>query len=207
LEWKNIDEIVLVGGSTRMPMVKNMLTSLSGKTIKEDIEPDLCVAEGAAIAAMLEKKGNNYIEEWSDITSHGLGVAIRSSDKKDKSYYNSVIIPKFSKLPAKQSKRFKIEKDSTTVICKIYQGEHNESVNNCIDIGNLILENIPKRTDSDATIEIILEYDKNGIIQANIIDLFSGMTKHGEIDQRSSLSKKEIEDDKEYIKEFILSSN
>ncbi|SNT17625.1 molecular chaperone DnaK [Micrococcales bacterium KH10] len=109
-QWTDIDHILLVGGSTRMPMVRSMVERISGKSVTLGVDPDLAVAQGAAIqsaATEAEQSGRRYLiaggQELSisDVTSHALGVITVTDDLVTER--NTVVIPRESKIPAKCS--------------------------------------------------------------------------------------------------------
>ena len=114
ITWDDIDELLVIGGSNRMPMVKKMLESLSGKQVKYKVDPDTAVAQGAAIFAStfeIDAESGQPRRDVrtssagglanqitiSDVTSQSLGVVLLGSQSNRK--YNQVIIPHNSKIP------------------------------------------------------------------------------------------------------------
>ena len=112
--WSDIDHLLLIGGSTRMPMVKKMMTELSGKNPELNVNPDEAVALGAAIQAYVSVNDSNEIEQGSgvpaviggelitinvsDVTSQALGVILLNDHDQEE---NFVVIPKNTKIPTK----------------------------------------------------------------------------------------------------------
>ena len=115
VQWSDIDYLLMIGGSTRMPMVRKMLEQISGRQLKHEIDPDTAVAIGASIyAASLSASGNGSVVPGaagatgsdiiiSDVTSQSLGVIVVGSGGRD---INSIIIRNNTRIPAKASDVF-----------------------------------------------------------------------------------------------------
>ena len=116
LKWEEIDHILLVGGSTRMPMIRQMIRLMSGLEPKFDLNPDTIVAQGASILADLIVNNEVSFSEHQDgkttetdrvvvkdVTSQGIGLLFKKNPNKNYSfvgdYYNSVVVPRNSVLP------------------------------------------------------------------------------------------------------------
>ena len=116
LKWEDIDHILLVGGSTRMPMIRQMIRLMSGLEPKFDLNPDTIVAQGASILADLIVNNEVSFSEHQDgkttetdrvvvkdVTSQGIGLLFKKNPNKNYSfvgdYYNSVVVPRNSVLP------------------------------------------------------------------------------------------------------------
>lgn len=144
--WSDINHLLLVGGSTRMPMVKKMMASLSGKNPELNVNPDEAVALGAAIQAYISVNEVSGIEEQgngngngvpmviggeqitinvSDVTSQALGVILLNDNEQDENY---VVIPKNAKIPTKGNQRAKtIVDQQTAILVRVTQGEDREA--------------------------------------------------------------------------------
>ena len=124
LEWENIDEVLCVGGSSRMPMVMRMLAELSGKKpLLHD--PDECVAKGAAIQAALLMKDESLPEvSVGHVLSHSLGVAVMSNGAPIIDH----IVPSLTRLPTMQRREGYTTTidDQTLVQIRIYEGESRD---------------------------------------------------------------------------------
>lgn len=136
--WSDIDHLLLVGGSTRMPMVRKMMTSLSGKDPELNVNPDEAVAMGAAIQAYLsasEQEGTDssvpalvggelVTINVSDVTSQALGVILLNEQDKEE---NFVVIPKNAKIPTKgeQYARTVVDRQEA-ILVRVTQGEDKE---------------------------------------------------------------------------------
>ncbi|MCB0537706.1 MAG: Hsp70 family protein [Bacteroidetes bacterium] len=173
LNWSNISEIVLAGGSTRLLMVREMLEELSNKNIRTDlINPDECVAIGAAIQGNLlssqfnrigvNPKLANTIKSISDVASHSLGFVT----VKDNALHNSIMINKNSEIPCKIVKSdfttSRDNQDSLEVI--VLQGE-SSNPNNCTILYGYEFQELPKKQKGKLNIEVSFEYNSNSVVQ------------------------------------------
>lgn len=118
-DWNNIDKILLVGGSSRIPMIRERLAALSGKTPSAELNPDEAVALGAAIF------GHNDRKEVRDVCSHSLGIV--TVDAQDKRRKNDIIIPRNSVLPTHREKEFYTAADNAPFIrLEVTEGEDED---------------------------------------------------------------------------------
>lgn len=150
LTWDDIDEIVLAGGASRMPMITEMLEKLSRKKIKkhrEGFSYDTAIAIGAAIYG--QSKGSII-----DVTSKSLGIKLIKLKNNKEVFYIDHLIYKNTSLPAKKQKQYDTDPFATL---EVYEGE-SQDPEACDYRGKLELEN----TGSSAT--IIIEVDENGIL-------------------------------------------
>ncbi|MDA3838741.1 MAG: Hsp70 family protein [Candidatus Delongbacteria bacterium] len=200
LEWENIDQILLVGGSTRMPAVHDMITRVTGKNPSSQINPDEAVALGAAIqAGILAAKDETDQEvnamvrmkygaiNISDVTAHSFGaITLDEFDNKR----NAVIIPKNSKIPVRKSQIFytSIAKQSQVKMIVI-QGEDPDP-EFCTTIGTTTLNFPPK--DAGQPIIFNYEYDVNGIIHATAKDPDTGKKSAIKISREGELSGDQV---------------
>jgi molecular chaperone DnaK (HSP70) len=153
-----IDNIILVGGATRIIGVRNLLYRLFDKRkVKDNLNPDEAVAYGATLesAKMEEKDRINF--NLQDISAYKLGIAIKNSDPKDKEgelMYS--IIKKFSKIPVSNEKKLKINltKEFPNITIKIYEG-NEKYVNKNTFLGEMKIDNLNKL----GTIEYLVKFD------------------------------------------------
>jgi molecular chaperone DnaK len=136
LDWPGIDRLLLVSGSTRMPMVRELMERTSGKTADRTVNPDEVVALGAAVQSKIveaEVSGGQLaaagypagIPVVRDVTSQGLGTL--ALDPRSARLQNSVIIPPNTKIPAKRSEIFKTVSDNQTRIeVDVTQGDDTD---------------------------------------------------------------------------------
>lgn len=181
--WQNIDEVVLVGGSTRMPQVKDMIVKEYGKPpITKDINVDTIVATGAAMQAELcvsstitltiaNKPSSQQHSatpmtlviknaDIQDITSHGLGMLALASDEK--SYINSTIIRKNSKVNETFSKEYLFGGDKLEVY--VLQGESRDPYD-CDIIGKYTVTGMKKGEKNNLSVNFL--YNSNGVVEVN----------------------------------------
>ena len=185
LRKENIDEIILVGGSTRMPKIKEILISyFKDKPINDNISPEEVVAYGATIqAAMLMTLGKNKILDGVklfDITPISLGTDVvnKSDDPRIKALGNkmSVIIPKWTKIPIKKEKGYKTIKDyqETMQIC-IFEGENDFLKDNKL-LEKFTLVDLPKRPKGEVQCTVTFEIDVNNILNVTAVETSKGIT-------------------------------
>ena len=210
LRWSDINHLLVVGGSTRMPMVKKLLERVSGKEVTYKVDPDTAVAQGAAIfastlttnspnadAGMInsdvtagERSGVTANLVISDVTSQSLGViTVDPNDYSRK--INTVIIPHNTKIPTKKSEIVYTVYDNQTEI-KVEVTEGNDAdVEYVRVIGSSILSMPPYPKDSP--VEIIYAYDPDQTIYIEVINKVTNSSLGTfEIDRASNLSDEEV---------------
>lgn len=207
LSWADIDQLLVVGGSTRMPMVKKLLERLSGKEITYKVDPDTAVALGAAIfASTLSPEGNAATESpstamepyagianriiVSDVTSQSLGVITVDGQDQSKKV-NTIIIPHNTKIPAKRSEVvYTVCDNQTRVEISVTEGNDSE-IEYVKVIGSSILDIPPYPKNSP--IEVIYAYDADQTIYIEVIDKVSNKSLGTfEIDRTSNLSDEDV---------------
>jgi molecular chaperone DnaK len=170
LSVEDIDEILLVGGSIRIPRVYELISNIFGKNPKNDINPDEAVALGAAVQAglksgVLSKSGLIV----TDVSPFSMGIAVLKESKLSTLRPGgfAVIIPKNSTIPLTRSEEFTTTYDGQTgVSIEIYQGEH-EWVSNNYKLGEFLLEGIPANEAGSEVIEVKFRYNLNGILEVH----------------------------------------
>jgi molecular chaperone DnaK len=177
LNKEDIDYIIPVGGSTRVPYVKRFIEELLGRKPVEIINPDLSVAIGAAIqGGMLNEEINP--EEGillTDVNPFALGVRA-SVDAGGFLYdnYMDIIIPRNVTIPVTKTKIFTTATDyQTEAIVEVYQGEKEEATKNNF-LGKFILKDIPSAKALKEKIEVKFSYDVNGMLQVEGTILSTG---------------------------------
>lgn len=213
LTWADIDHLLVVGGSTRMPMVRKLLEKLSGKEILYKVDPDTAVAKGAAIFASTlraadgqpegeagENRENRIVV--SDVTSQSLGiVALDSADRKKK--VNTIIIPHNTKIPVKRSELFKTVCDNQTRIeVQVTEGDDTElEYVNIIGSSILTMPPYPE----GAPLEVIYAYDPDQTIYIEVIDKTANQSLGTfEIDRAANLTAAEVKDAVEIVKQATI---
>lgn len=195
VEGGKLDEVVLVGGSTHMPAVFNMLREVTGRVPSRELNPDEAVAQGAAIhAAILEARetgGSSRMAQAvikrlravsaTDVNSHSLGVEITDPrDRKLKS--NHIMIPRNTAIPYTISQRFTTNVvNQQRIRVRLLQGEVPD-VSACAIIGDFTITNLPANLPAGSPVELTYSYDANGRIKANAKELTGG-TRGGDRDR------------------------
>ncbi len=171
---ENVDEVILVGGATMVPIVKRRVAALFGKEPQATINPMQVVAAGAAIHAASLMSGS-HSGLLMDVTSHSLGIATAGG-------YTELLIDKNTPIPAEGTRVFSPARDGQTIIrIRICQGESKVFDENAL-LGELTLEHPDGATRSHAQIEVSFLVDANGILQVSARDLITGH------DERATLS-------------------
>lgn len=166
LDWSQIDRVILVGGATRMPMVRNMLRELSHKEPDSSQSADESVAHGAALYAdeLLAREcgAQKSSCELINVNSHSLGVVgIEASTGQRK---NVVLIPKNTPLPARASRVFKTAKtNQRSVHIRVVEGE-SDRPEDCIALGECVVHGLPPGLPPKCDIEVEYSYSANGRI-------------------------------------------
>ena len=184
LEKDQIDTVLLAGGSTRMPMVRQMLKDYFGKEPNSELNPDECVAKGAAVkAALLQKEkwllpGKQGNQTWAlpaalidiNVTSHGFGMVVL----KDGELYNSVIIPKNTAYPCDRSRSDYVTSCDNQEVLDLYliEGE-SEDPRDCVVLGHYEVYDIPRRPSGKTTLKVTYRYNNNQVIEVEAWDIFS----------------------------------
>ncbi len=164
LTWKQIDRVLLVGGSTRMPMVSRMIEQLTGLTPDRNVNPDEAVARGAAIFAgyLLHQRhaGSTPHFKVTDVNSHSLGI--EGIDQRTMRKENVPIIPRNTPLPAKVTKKCVTKaEDQLSIVVKVLEGE-SRNPKQCSIIGKAVMRNLPEHLPKGWPVEVTYEYLTNG---------------------------------------------
>ncbi len=198
--WDEIDVVLLVGGSTRMPSIQNMLRELSGKHPRSDISPDEAVAHGAAIQAGILR--NQFpdgvpLPKIKNVNSHSLGIVANRIDTGEEKVVR--VIPRNSPLPVISSRTFKTHRaDQESIKVRIVEGE-SENPDDCSLIGKCSIWNLPENLPIGTSIEVKFGYQENGRL---IVRVKVGGTKKPyryKIDRPNSLTQEQLDSWRAYI--------
>jgi molecular chaperone DnaK (HSP70) len=176
LSVSEIDEILLVGGATRTPLVARRLEEQLGKQPRAEVDPDLCVAMGAAIQAGLIA-GTQTHTVLVDITPYTFGTsALGLFDDEPYVHCFVPLIRKNTPIPVSKSEVFFTAQDGQSrVEVTVYQGEDRDALNN-IQIGRFMVEGLSK-VPSGNPIVISLSLDLNGILEVTALEKRSGLAR------------------------------
>jgi molecular chaperone DnaK len=185
LEANQIDKIILVGGPTRMPIVRNFVERIMGKPAERGVDPMECVAMGAAIqGAVLTGEVTDIL--LLDVTPLSLGVETMGG-------ILTKIIDRNTTIPTKKSQIFTTAADfQTTVTVHVLQGERAMATDN-VSLGNFNLTGIPPAPRGIPQVEVAFDIDANGILNVSAKDLATGKQAGIAITASTKLSDKEKE--------------
>jgi molecular chaperone DnaK len=185
LTSSQVDEILLVGGATWTPLIRRRLVEAFGTQPRGEVDPDLCVAMGAAIqgAAMT---GTEVSAVLVDVTPYSFGTsALGELNGELYPYHYVPIIPKNTPIPARLSEVFfTVLDEQTDVDVRIYQGENNDALEN-IKIGEFRVSGLSREPAGNPVI-LDLALDRNGILQVSAREKKTGLERRITIDNATS---------------------
>ncbi len=185
LEYKDINRIILVGGPTRMPIVREKFEKIIGKKAERGVDPMQCVAMGAAIqAGVLAGEVKDLL--LLDVTPLSLGVETLGG-------IATRLIDRNTTIPTRKGQIFSTAADfQTSVEIHVFQGERDMAVDN-ISLGRFHLTGIPPAPRGVPQIEVTFDIDANGIVNVSAKDLGTGKEQSITITGSTNLSQEEIE--------------
>jgi molecular chaperone DnaK len=185
LNPSDIDEVILVGGQTRMPMVQSKVAEFFGKEPRKDVNPDEAVAMGAALqGAVLSGDVKDVL--LLDVTPLTLGIETMGG-------VATPLIEKNTTIPTKKSQIFSTAEDNqTAVTIHVVQGERKQAAENK-SLGRFDLADIPPSPRGMPQIEVTFDLDANGILNVSAKDKATGKEQSIRITASSGLSDEEIE--------------
>ncbi len=185
LSTSEIDDVILVGGQTRMPMVQEKVTEFFGKEPRKDVNPDEAVAMGAAIqGAVLAGDVKDVL--LLDVTPLSLGIETMGG-------VATPLIEKNTTIPSKKSQIFSTAEDNqSAVTIHVVQGERKQAAQNK-SLGRFDLADIPPAPRGMPQIEVTFDIDANGILHVGAKDKATGKEQSIRIQASSGLSDDEIE--------------
>ena len=185
LKVTDINTVLMVGGSTRVPYVKNAVSTYFNQTVNDSVNPDEVVALGAAVQADI-LAGNNQSMLLLDITPLSLGIETMGG-------LMDVLLPRNSKIPTQAGRQYTTQKDGQSGIqIAIYQGER-DLVKDNRKLGEFTLSGIPSMPAGLPKVDVQFLINADGILQVRAKELRTGLTQSIEIKPQYGLTDEEVE--------------
>ena len=204
LQYIDIERIILAGGTSRSPQVQKRVEQHTGKIPKRDIDPTTAIVFGAVYAgiAELHKQGRSTATEGyvlpppsmflSEVMSYTVGCCVLDTQDSAGELVNSEIIPKHTPIPYHKTAHFYLESETQrSVQIEILQGEAGALRDECLVIGELLLENLPPETNRTKRIRVDYSIDDNGMISVTAKDNVSGISKTISVNYKEGIQAKE----------------
>jgi molecular chaperone DnaK len=194
LTWKDLHYVLLVGGSTRMLAVVNMLRELSGKEPDRSISVDEAVAHGAALHAgvcLARSAGEVGRVQITNVNSHSLGVVATDSATGRKR--NAIVVPRNTKLPVLARRSFRTQvADQRSIYIQVVEGE-SASPDDCVQIGKCSVQNLPPGLKAQTPIDVHFEYREDGRLGVRVYVHGTGTELSHEFARNNTLSQKQLD--------------
>lgn len=200
--WEQVDSVLLVGGSTHMPMTGKMLQEISGKPPDASLAVSEVVARGAAIHAgiVAVRSGQADLNLGADaqdalggiieinVNAHSLGIEVKRAQER----LNNILVPKNTQLPTAASRvYYTLAENQQRVRVKVLQGEAPQA-DACIQIGECWIDELPQHLPKGAPIQVRCGVGADGLLEVMALDMTSGKIAHTKIHRSSGLSDEEI---------------
>lgn len=180
--WEDLEGVILVGGSTRMPAVKRLIEAKTGKAPLAGVHPDEAVARGAAIQAAMdyEKRSGTMLmlsgrkSASSDVISSSMGMIALSPDGAK--YVNSIIVPKNKPIPCAETRPYTLSvrrSGENKLEVFMTQGE-TDSPMGCLYLGKYVFTGIPQLTSRTAVIDMTYSYNESGTVDVSAVERSTG---------------------------------
>lgn len=212
-DWNIVDGVILVGGSTSMPMVQDTVRRICGKEPLKSVNPELAVALGAATyAGVLETRGPldvkllDRADESSDeptpvdddleldvdltlVNSHGIGIFARKEGQR----VNVVMIPKNTKLPTSVTQLFRVNRDNAPQLRVTVTEGDTDRAEACEVLGTCVLGPLPQQLAKGSPVELRVGYNKDGRLQVSARCVSTKEFVHAQIQTEGILAAKQVE--------------
>jgi molecular chaperone DnaK len=200
LEWKDIDRVLLVGGSSRMPAVVQKLKELSGKEPDCSVSPDEAIAHGAALHAgilLAYHRGKSPSFHIRNVNSHSLGVV--AMDVKTKRPRNAILIPRNTPLPVVARRVFKTQKQGQkSILVQIVEGE-SLSPDDCSPLGKCSVRDLPASLPEKTPIEVRFRYEENGRLTVLVkVEGTDNKLRH-DLTRENTLTQEQLDSWRKYV--------
>jgi molecular chaperone DnaK len=172
LQWKDVSRVLLVGGSTRMPMVSRKLQELTGIVPDRTVNPDEAVARGASIyckylLSSAEQGGAGSTFQVTNVNSHSLGI--EGIDPHTLRKINVILIPRNTALPAKCAEKFMTKSEGQrSIVLQVLEGE-SSLPGECTAIGRTVIRDLPDGLPKNWPIDVTFEYATNGRLMVRAV--------------------------------------
>lgn len=187
----DIDKVILVGGPTKMPIVRKYVVDFLGKMAEMGIDSIGCVGQGAAIQAAIIEGRLQGIGAF-DVLPLSLGTEVADGN-------TSVFVKRNTTIPFKTSDLFGTATDDQTgIMVKVVQGEHSMARDN-IQLGSLLINGIPSLPRGVVLIEVTYQIDGNGILDISAVEQLSGMKLSTSMENSFKLTDEEINNARAYV--------
>jgi molecular chaperone DnaK len=212
--WDQVDRILLVGGSTHMPMTGRMLRELSGKEPDHSLAVSEVVARGAALHAgiavaragaldhMLSGAARDELGQVVEVNviGHSLGVEVKHRGER----VSDVVIAKNTQLPASATRTYHTVADSQRrVRVNVLQGEARQA-EACISVGECWIEDLPLDLPSGSPVEVRCGCAQNGIVEIVAHDVTSGTAARARLERTGGLTEDQIEREAEWVRQLRI---
>jgi molecular chaperone DnaK len=211
MTWDQVDRVLMVGGSTHMPMTGQMLRDLSGKEVDRSLAVSEVVARGAAahagvVAARRQAQTGldlgSVVQEVVEIhvNAHSLGIEVRQGDQR----VNNKLIPKNTQLPASVTRVYYTNvPNQAKVRVRILQGEATQA-EACMPVGECWIEGLPPNLPKGAPIQVECGVATNGLIEVTAVDQTSGRRVRATLQRQGELSEEQIAAEAELLKTYHI---
>src|SRR5438105_12284663 len=213
--WDKVDRVLLVGGSTHMPMTGQMMRETSGKAPDNSLAVSEVVARGAAIHAGIvaaraglpdsQSLGDEVAAALGDVVEinvngHSLGIEVKQGRERA----NDILIAKNTQLPTAASRVYRtVVQNQTRVRVKVLQGEAHQA-DACIAIGECWIEGLPPNLPKSAPVQVRCAVGSNALVDIMALDMTSGKMARAEIHRASGLSEEEIAREAAYVRSLKI---
>jgi molecular chaperone DnaK len=186
LQVQDIDDLLLVGGSSRVPMVHLAVTELLGRKPSQGVHPDEAVASGAAIHAYALGGGGQGVT-LLDVTPYTIGIEIPGNRRQ-------AILPKLSRVPTSVTRRFSTSRDNQSAVdVVVLQGESENARENTL-LARFHLGNIRLAPAAHVTIDVTIAVNESGVVEVSAKDVETGRVESIQVLASSGLSEKDVEE-------------
>jgi molecular chaperone DnaK len=200
LEWKDIDRVLLIGGSSRMPAVIEMLRKLAGREPDCSVSPDEAVAHGAALHAgiiLARNRGETPKFKIRNVNSHSLGVV--ATEAQTNRPRNAIVIPRNTPLPVNARRVFRTQKPGQRSIrVQIVEGE-SMSPDDCSQLGKCTVRDLPPNLPAQTPIDVQFRYEENGRLTVKVEVSGAGKPLEHELMRENSLTPEQLRSWRSYI--------